>query len=62
MNPARHDILSDIASRLREMDEIDHVVRELLQKVKKLTRHREELKCLNTLDHILLKDLEDGTD
>ena len=61
--PTINDVMASIASRKREMETIHTIIKELLNKVKQLNQRHDELKSLNFLDSILLKELEtDGTD
>ena len=60
--PNIHDVMSSIAARQKEMEVINHIIKELLTKVKHLTSRHDELKSLNHLDNILLKELQNGTD
>ncbi len=61
--PTIYDVMSSIASRRREMEEIHVIIKELLNKVKQLNQRHDELKSLNFLDDILLKELtSNGTD
>jgi hypothetical protein len=61
--PTIDDVMSSIASRKREMETIHVIVKELLKKVKQLNQRHDELKSLNFLDDILLKELEtNGTE
>jgi len=59
--PTKYELLQAMASRRREMEAIDNVVVQMEEKVKQLKEKREELKSLNFLDHILLKELYNGT-
>lgn len=58
-SPTIHDVMFSIASRRREMDLIRENVKELLYRVKKLNQRHDELKSLNFLDAILLKELKE---
>ena len=60
--PTKYDLLQAMASRRREMEEIGILVTNLEEKIKQLKEKREELKSLNYLDGILLKELYNGTD
>jgi hypothetical protein len=61
--PTIDDVMSSIASCKREMETIHVIVKELLKKVKQLNQRHDELKSLNFLDDILLKELEtNGTE
>jgi len=60
--PTKYDILQAMASRRREMEDIGKLVENLEEKIKQLKEKREELKSLNYLDAILLKELYNGTD
>jgi ribosome-associated translation inhibitor RaiA len=60
--PTKYELLQSMASRRREMEAIDNVVVQLEEKIKNLKEKREELKSLNFLDHVLLKELYNGTD
>lgn len=61
-SPTIYEVTSSILSRKKEMEEINMIVKELLDKIKKLNQRHDELKNLNFLDAILLKELKtDGT-
>lgn len=60
--PTRYELLQTMASRRKEMEAIDNVVVQMEEKIKQLRDKREELKSLNFLDNILLKELYNGTD
>lgn len=51
--------MSSMASRKKEMEDIHIMVKQLLKKVKQLNQRHDELKSLNYLDEILLKELEE---
>lgn len=55
--PSKYDVMSSMASRRKEMDEIDMVIKELTKKIKELTQRKDELKSLNFLDSVLLKEM-----
>lgn len=58
-----YDVMASIASRKKEMEEIRIIVNQLLKKIKQLNQRHDELKSLNFLDDILLKELKsNGTD
>lgn len=59
MTPTKYDIMSSMASRKKEMEDIHILIKELLKKVKQLNHRHDELKSLNYLDEILLKELEE---
>ena len=61
-NPTKHEVMASIASRRIAIEEITVVINELEKKIIKLRQHKEELKSLNFLDNILLRELKDGTD
>ena len=61
-DPSKYELLQAMASRRREMEDIGKLVENLEEKIKKLKEKREELKSLNFLDNILLKELYNGTD
>jgi hypothetical protein len=58
--PTIYDVTSSMASRRKEMEEIHDIVKELLHKIKKLNQRHDELKSLNFLDSILLKELQNN--
>jgi uncharacterized protein YoxC len=60
--PDIDEVMTAIATRKKEMEVINHIIKELLTKVKHLTSRHDELKSLNHLDNILLKELQNGTD
>ena len=60
--PTRYELLQAMASRKKDMETIDNFVSQLEEKIKRLKEKREELKSLNYLDDILLKELYNGTD
>ena len=60
--PTRYELLQAMASRKKDMETIDNFVSQLEEKIKRLKEKREELKSLNFLDDILLKELYNGTD
>ena len=60
--PTKYDLLEAMATRRREMEDIGILVTNLEEKIKQLKEKREELKSLNFLDNILLKELYNGTD
>lgn len=55
--PTVYEVMVSIAARKREMASIHIIVKELLSKVKKLNQRHDELRSLNFLDDILLKEL-----
>jgi hypothetical protein len=59
-SPTIYDVMSSIASRRKEMADIHNIVKELLHKVKKLNQRHDELRSLNFLDSILLKELQEN--
>jgi hypothetical protein len=61
-DPSKYELLQAMASRRREMEDIGKLVENLEEKIKQLKEKREELKSLNFLDNILLKELYNGTD
>lgn len=58
--PTIEEITISMASRRREMSDIHDIVKELLNKVKKLNQRHDELRSLNFLDSILLKELQEN--
>lgn len=54
--------MQSMASRRKEMENIRITIAQLEKKVEELNKRREELKSLNFLDNILLKELYNGTD
>lgn len=61
--PSKYDVMSSMASRRKEIEEIAIIVQEFEKKIRKLNQRKEELKSLNYLDNILLKEMEtNGTD
>lgn len=58
MTPSKDDLLRSIASRNREMDEIHDMIKAHLRRVKQLNQRHDELRSLNHLDNILLKEIE----
>ena len=58
--PSIYDVMASIAARKREMDNIHNIVKELLNKVKQLNQRHDELRSLNFLDNILLKELQEN--
>jgi K+/H+ antiporter YhaU regulatory subunit KhtT len=61
-DPTKYEILQAMASRRKEMEDIGRIVGELTKKIEELKQRREDLKNLNFLDAILLKELYNGTD
>jgi hypothetical protein len=60
-NPTVYDVMSSIASRRKEIEEITLIVEEFEHKIKRLNQRKTELKNLNLLDTVLLKELQNGT-
>jgi archaellum component FlaC len=56
---SRYDIMSSMASRKKEIEDINTLVADLEKKIKQLLRQKEEVKSLYFLDQILLESLED---
>jgi len=59
--PSKYELLQSMASRKKEMEDINKLVAQLEEKIKFLREKHEELKSLNFLDNILLKELYNGT-
>ena len=60
--PTKDEILKSMSSRSKEMEDIDFSIKQLVKKIKQLSKRKDELKSLNILDEILLKELNNGTD
>ena len=56
---SRYDIMSGMASRKKEIEDINTLVAELEKKIKSLLKKKEEVKSLYFLDQILLDSLEE---
>ena len=61
-DPSKYEILQSMASRKKEMEDINKHISTLEEKIKSLREKHEELKSMNFLDAILLKELYNGTD
>lgn len=59
-DPTKYELIQSMDSRKREMENIETTIAQLEDKIKKLKKHKEELKGLNFLDSILLKELYNG--
>jgi len=60
-DPSKYEILQSMASRKKEMEDINKHNSTLEEKIKSLREKHEELKSMNFLDAILLKELYNGT-
>jgi transcriptional regulator NrdR family protein len=60
-NPTKNDVIASINSRRVEIENITIIISELEQKIKKLNQRKIDLKNLNLLDTVLLKELNYGT-
>ena len=61
-NPSRYEIEQSMATRRAEMEAIGEIISQYERKIRHMQRRREELKALNFLDAILLKELNDNTE
>ena len=61
-NPTKYEVMASINARRLEINNIANTIRELEMKIKKLNQRKQELRNLNSLDIVLLRELEDGTD
>ena len=62
-NPTKYEVMASIDSRRVEIEHIANTISELEHKIKKLNQRKQDLRNLNSLDIVLLRELEDnGTD
>ena len=62
-NPTKYEVMASIDSRRVEIDNITNTISEFEHKIKKLNQRKQDLRNLNSLDIVLLRELEDnGTD
>jgi hypothetical protein len=61
-NPTKYEVKASIDARRLEIENITSNIRELEIRIKKLNQRKTELRVLNSLDIVLLRELEDGTD
>jgi hypothetical protein len=61
-NPTKYEVMASLSARREEIASITIIVGELEDKIKKLNQRKTDLKNLNLLDTVLLKELNDGTD
>ena len=61
-NPTRYEVMASIDARHIEIDNLTTIIAELELKIKKLNQRKQDLRNLNSLDIVLLRELEDGTD
>jgi len=59
---SRYELLTSIATRRRQMETIEENITQLEKRITKLKEQKEELKTLNFLDEILIKELYNGID
>ncbi len=60
-DPSKYELMQSMASRKLEMESLWKTIVQLEEKIRDLKERREELKSLNFLDSILLKELYNGT-
>jgi len=59
--PSKYEVMASIDARRLEIDNIANTIRELEIRIKKLNQRKIDLRILNSLDIVLLRELEDGT-
>ena len=60
-NPTKYEVMASIDARRLEITNITNTICELEQKIKKLNQRKIDLKNLNLLDTVLLKELQHET-
>lgn len=61
-NPTKYEVMASIDARRLEIENINHTISEFEHKIKKLNQRKQDLRNLNSLDIVLLRELENGTD
>ena len=61
-NPTRYEVMAAIDARHIEIESLTKIIAEMELKIKKLNQRKQDLRNLNSLDIVLLRELQDGTD
>jgi predicted nucleic acid-binding Zn-ribbon protein len=59
-NPTKYEVKASIDARRLEIINITNTISELEHKIQKLNQRKQDLRNLNSLDIVLLRELEDG--
>jgi hypothetical protein len=61
-DPTKYEVMAAIDARHIEIGNLTTIIAELELKIKKLNQRKQDLRNLNSLDIVLLRELQDGTD